>query len=521
MKETRKDSKLGNYVALASAVIASNSLNSQVIYTDIPDVTIDSTSAPFLIDFDNNAVPEITLAVQRVDGTNTYQGIPLTYEGALAVGVLGSNVALAGAIGSGSGSSSYSFQISALNDGDPISANQAFGSSSYNVLAGDILVDAGFAGTFPYQFGPFLDATDKFLGASFLINGEVHYGWVRLSVAANASTITIKDYAYNDCSNGTINAGQTSITLDPMSATSNLTCNNIDLTIQGGNGTISFDWSNDGTGDFDDNEDAVIATSGVVDVIFKDEQCQSDTLSFTIDASSAPQITLNPSSVTDILCNGDGGNLNLDVTLNGGATTPTFTWNTGQATEDISNLSGGDYSVSLTDENGCSAEASYTITEPDALVGTYTTTNEITGNDGTIDVTVDGGVGPYSYSWTPNLGSTQDLSNLPAGNYSLTITDANGCTEVLNITVSSSVGIEELTEEQIEIYPNPSNGQFKINANGLPVSSVDLYNMNGSLVRSFELNGADSELILNAEKGIYLMKINIGNNIVTKRIILN
>ncbi|MFY7944619.1 MAG: T9SS type A sorting domain-containing protein [Crocinitomicaceae bacterium] len=40
-------------------------------------------------------------------------------------------------------------------------------------------------------------------------------------------------------------------------------------------------------------------------------------------------------------------------------------------------------------------------------------------------------------------------------------------------------------------------------------------------MRSFELNGADSELILNAEKGIYLMKINIGNNIVTKRIILN
>jgi VCBS repeat-containing protein len=519
MKETKKDSKLSNYVALAGAVIASNSINSQIVYTDIPDVTIDSTSSPFLIDFDNNAVPEITLAVQRVDGSNTYQGIPITYQGAIAGVQLGTYVTLAGASGSGSGSSSYSFQISALNDGDPISANVLFGSSSYNALAADITVDAGLFGTIPYQFGPFLDATDKFLGASFVVNGEVHYGWVRLSVAADATTIIIKDYAFNACSSGSINAGQTSVTLDPMSATSNLTCNNIDLTVQGGNGTISYDWSNDGTGDFDDNQDLIVASSGTFDVIYKDEQCQVDTLSVTVDPFNAPAISLDPTSVQNILCNGGGGVLNINVT--GGAPNPTFLWSTGQTTEVISNLQGGDYSVNVTDNNGCASEATFTVVEPDALIASYTTTNEATGNDGTIDVTVSGGIGPYTYAWTPNLGATQDLANLPGGNYSVTITDANGCSQVLAITVNSSVGVEELNSDIIEISPNPSNGYFSINSNGVVFNSIDVYTLNGTLVQSFESNGNQTDIFLNVDKGMYLLKMNLNDAVITKRIIVN
>ncbi len=521
MKENKKDNKLSNYFALAGAVIASNSLNSQIVYTDIQDVTIDSTSAPFLIDFDNNSVPEITLAVQNVNGSTTYYGIPVTYQGALAVGNLGSSVALIGASGSGSGSSSSGFQITALNADDPISANQAFGSSSYNVLAADILVDAGLAGTFPYQFGPFLAATDKFIGASFTINGEIHYGWVRLDVSADATTITIKDFAYNACANAPINANQQAINLVPIAATSNLTCNNIDLTVSGGNGTISYDWSNDGTGDFDDTQDAVIATSGTFDVIIKDEQCQADTLSFTVDASNAPAIGLNSSSVTDVLCNGDGGNLNIDVTLNGGATSPTYSWSSGQTTEDVTGLAGGDYVVTVNDENGCSAQSSFTVVEPDPLVASFTSTDEITGNDATIDVTVAGGVGGYTYSWTPNVATTQDLANIPAGNYSVTVTDANGCNQILNITVGSQVGIDELNSNSIEIYPNPNNGMFKLNSNGLPVSSVDIYTINGILVQSFKTSEIPSEFNLKAEKGVYLIKLNVENSVITKRIVIN
>ena len=518
MNENKKDSKLSNYFALAGAVIASNSLNSQIVYTDIPDVTIDSTSAPFLIDFDNNSVPEITLSVQSVNGSATYAGLPITYQGALATGNLGSSVALAGA--SGSGSSSSGFQIAALNADDPISANQAFGSSSNNVLAADVLVDAGFAGTFPYQFGPFLGATDKFIGASFTINGEVHYGWVRLDVSVDATTITIKDFAYNACANGPINANQQTLNLVPIAATSNLTCNNIDLTVSGGNGTISYDWSNDGTGDFDDTQDAIIATSGSVDVIIKDEQCQADTLSFTVDASNAPVIALNGTSVTDVACNGDGGNINIDVTLNGGATTPTFAWSSGQTTEDISGLAGGDYVVTVNDENGCSAQSSFTVVEPDSLVASFTSTDEITGNDATIDVTLSGGVGPYTYNWTPNVASTQDLANIPAGNYSVTVTDANGCNQILNITVGSQVGIDELASNSIEIYPNPNNGQFKLNTNGLPVSSIEIYSINGTLINSFKSSEIPNEFNLKAEKGVYLMNMNFEGKSIVKRIVI-
>jgi hypothetical protein len=106
------------------------------------------------------------------------------------------------------GSSSSSFQLSALNNGDPISAAANFGTSSNVALGLDLLVDAGILGQIPVQHGSFLNQSNKFLGAKLTAGANTYYGWVELSVNANASQITLHGFGYQSTANSQILAGE-------------------------------------------------------------------------------------------------------------------------------------------------------------------------------------------------------------------------------------------------------------------------------------------------------------------------
>ena len=108
--------------------------------------------------------------------------------------------------------------------------------------------------------------------------------------------------------------------------------------------------------------------------------------------------------------------------------------------EDRTGLAPGSNTVTVTDAGGCTDAAAFTITEPDALnvTGNVLDVTITNGSDGSIDVSVSGGTGLYTYDWAdlPGSNDPEDRTNLPAGDYTVTVTDANGCTHDKTFTVN-------------------------------------------------------------------------------------
>lgn len=154
-----------------------------------------------------------------------------------------------------------------------------------------------------------------------------------------------------------------------------------------------------------------------------DANACTKTLSTTITEPTA--VVLSTTQV-NVLCNGSSTG-SIDLTVSGGISPYTYSWTGGATTQDRSGLAAGTYTVTVTDANACTKTTSVTITQPTALsLSAILTqpTNCFVAN-GTIDLSVSGGTGAYTYSWTGGV-TTQDLVNVVENTYTVTVTDANG-----------------------------------------------------------------------------------------------
>ncbi len=221
-----------------------------------------------------------------------------------------------------------------------------------------------------------------------------------------------------------------SITLENLvQASCGMADGSIDISVSGGMPPYSFDWSNGNT-----TEDITGLTPDIYTVTVVDEQGCTLAMDFNVAEPNA----LQPIGVDvgDVLCNGNADGW-IDVTMAGGTPPYSYLWDdpASTTTEDLSGLVAGNYILTVTDDDGCTALVSVTINEPTAIELSATVVDSFC--TGAIDLTVSGGTPPYSYLWS-NGTTTEDIDNLPAGTYSVTVTDNNGCTESLEVLVNLS-----------------------------------------------------------------------------------
>lgn len=266
--------------------------------------------------------------------------------------------------------------------------------------------------------------------------GTVTYAWSNggntatiNNLAAGTYTVTATNGGCSATSSVTINQ-PTAIAIS-ISLT-NPTCgsNNGSLTAAASGGTpqYSYRWSNGST-------TASISglASGTYTVTVTDANGCTKMTSQAISAPNAPVLTMNQ---TNVSCFG-GSNGSASVSVTGGTAPYTYNWGSSRTTASITGLNAGTYTVTVTDNAGCTASGSVTVTQPNAISLTSTVTSATCVTTGSAEVTVTGGTGPYSYLWN-NGGTTAKISNVAAGNYTVTVTDAKGCTSSLTVTVPSA-----------------------------------------------------------------------------------
>src|SRR5690554_6201910 len=141
-------------------------------------------------------------------------------------------------------------------------------------------------------------------------------------------------------------------------------------------------------------------------------------------------------SVVNVSCNGNNDG-SATVSVLGGITPYNYTWSNGETTATAVSLTAGNHYVLVTDANGCQVQQSFSIGQPTPIIINAVNITGASCNgqaDGSITISVNGGLTPYTYSWSNNQTGTS-LSNLTGGTYTVTVTDANGCTEQKTFTV--------------------------------------------------------------------------------------
>ena len=216
-----------------------------------------------------------------------------------------------------------------------------------------------------------------------------------------------------------------------------------------------------------------------------------DGANFTVTVNVYPQIKPN-AIVTNILCYGQN-NGSISTNIEGGSAPYVVSW-TGpngynSNLPNISNLSGGVYYLSITDNVGANYSTNYTITEPNEIIITTDSKKDITcfgANDGEIKLTLTGGTGQLTYSWTKNgnpFSTSEDLSNLGPGVYVFTVTDVNNCgpkSSSYTIIEPEGMNISLVNKTDVLCYGN-ATGSIEVNITGgtlIPVVNY-LYSWTG------------------------------------------
>ncbi len=311
------------------------------------------------------------------------------------------------------------------------------------------------------------------------------------NVSAGNYVVTVSDL--NGCSataNTTI-LQTDSVSLSGISVT-NVLCfgNNTGsifiATTAGGTAPYTYAWSNGAT-----TKNISGVNAGNYSITITDSKDCSATRSFAI---TQPNASLNVSGTTkNLTCfNQNDGAIQLNVS--GGTPIYTYVWSNGSQTKHQNEIGINNYFVTVTDANGCSNIQSFLITQPDSFSVAASIADALCFGEanGKIQLNVSGSNPPYSYAWN-NQSNTAQIQNLPAGNYTVTISDNKHCTTAKTFSVAQpSAALSVASNIVNATCNNVSNGNIQLTANG----STSPYNFSWN-------NGANTSNIQQLSAGTY------------------
>ena len=365
-------------------------------------------------------------------------------------------------------------QPNQLNDSVTISSPTCFG---YN--DGNLSVIAS-GGTIPYNYlwntGDTTSSLQNISAGQYIVsvidsNGCILYDTLNVSqpnaILVNDSINDVSCYGYSD--------------------------GDISLSITGGTGSYALLWAN---GDSLLYRNQLSSAWYNISIIDSNNCLYVD--SFMV---MQPAQLTNISALISPTCFGYS-NGSINNLSSGGVSSYSYLWNTGDTTQNLQNIIAGQYSVIITDFNNCIMYDTLLLEQP--LLLSYSQTNDSVScfgnNDGSIDLSINGGIVPYSFLW--NTGdSSEDISNLYAGMYVVNILDSNNCLLIVNISV----------EEPDDLF-----AYFNLNyvsCFGLSDGNIDGTTSGGTPPYHYLWNSGDStEDLTNIPSNMYILSLTDTNN---------
>jgi hypothetical protein len=453
--------------ALLNASIAGSNVTCNGLSNGIANLTVSGGTTPYSFEWDDitsSTIEDISdltpdsynVTVTDANSCQVTASVVITQPDVLTAGIVGTNILCNGA-------STGAANLTVSGGTTPYIFNWSNGASSEdlsNTAAGTYVVTVTDANNCQVTANIVITQPDlivaSIVGTNVSCNG-LSDGQANLTVSGGTTPYS---YLWDDIANSTsedlsnISAGTYNVTVNDANAcpvttsivisepallnasivSSNVTCNGLstgtaNLSVSGGTTPYSFIWDDTANSTTEDLSNLPIGTYNVT--VTDANNCQ---VNANVVITQPDVLTANIVG-TNILCNGAStGTANL--TVSGGTTPYSFIWNNAAITEDLSNITAGTYEVTVTDANSCQITTSVLLTQPTALTTSIIGINETcnTGIDGEADLTISGGVSPYTILWS-NGETTEDISGLASGTYTATVTDANACTSSSSITI--------------------------------------------------------------------------------------
>ena len=276
-------------------------------------------------------------------------------------------------------------------------------------------------------------------------------------------------------------------TLIILNGSTNVTCNDaangtINITASYGKAPFTYSWTKEGDANFVSHDEdpsglapgtytLSITDGNAANIYLIDPEAETPG-TITVTITEPDTLTASASGSNNVCFNGTIGT--SSVLASGGTAPYTYLWSNGDATNEISNLAAGIYDVTVTDANGCTATASYEVTQPTQVTASIANNSTACSNIAT--VTAGGGTPGYTYLWS-NGSASPTISGVPVGTYSNTVTDANGCTVTTSVTLTVAEAF------------NPSASVTKVTCFGANNGIITVTNANGTAPFMFSKDG--------------------------------